>query len=1072
MRKLLVAFAAILFFTGPLLAQKTVSGRVTDDTGQPVPNVSVQVKGTNVGTTTREDGSFTINVPANGTELEFTSIGKATQSVNISSGTTFNVTLTTATANLDEVIVVAYGTQKRSTFTGSAAQVNAKQFENRPLTNALNALVGAAPGVQTTTPSGAPGSSPGIIMRGLGSYSLSSAPLYVVDGAIYDAGFSNLNPDDIETITALKDASTTALYGSRGANGVIMITTKKGRKGRQNIMFKVQAGNSKPAIPQYNTVGTDDYFPLAWESYRNGLHFGPTGAPLDSAGMIASGTLPRYTSGPNVGRQIFRTGNFQDIYQVLGFYNPYNVGNTEIVGLDGRLNPNASLLYGDDLDWLDQATRTGKRNEYSVVYNSGNDKSDFSGSFNYLKEGGWGLRSKLSRFSGRVNVNLTPTQWFKTGFNIAGNRSKFDYSSTGGIVNAFYFARYIAPIYPVHMHEPGNGGYVLDAQGQKVYDFGNEGGFSRPYNTGRHTIAEHLWNKENEVRDVISARAYADVIFTPWLKFTTNISTDITNVDGISYQNPLVGDGYPSGRLSRESSKVSSYTFNQLVNFNKKFGLHNIDALVGHENYGYESAGIDGMRIGQSFDDLYVYQNFGTINSLTSSISEARTEGFLSRVNYDFDGKYLVSGSLRRDGNSKFPKRIRWENFWSIGAAWRIDKESFFNITWIDQLKLRASYGYTGNANGLVSYPYQSGYDIGYDDDTRPGVIIGSLGSPELTWETQKPLDLGLDFSFFRGRISGTLGYFDRRSSGLIFDVPQPYQNGGTPSEPFRISQNIGGMSNKGVEVQVSGVIVRGREVNWTMTLNATSYKNKITKMPDVPRTITSSPFRREEGKSVYEFFTRNYYGVDPNTGQALYLGVNAWNPATSMEISNGKGGMDTVTIDHNNAKQDYVGKSALPDVYGSLMNTISYKGFELNMVLTYQLGGYVYDGVYATLMSTATAGGTYHTDIFKRWQKPGDVTNVPRLDNTRTAQYGAASTRWLTDATYLSINNISLAYNLPKEVISRIGASGVRVFVSAENVHFFTKRKGMNVNGSFGGTTGDTYDAARVLNAGISLNF
>lgn len=1072
MRKLLVTLAVFLFCSGILLAQKTVTGKVTDEAGQPVPNVSVQVKGTGVGTTTREDGTYTITVPVNGNELEFSSIGKAPQTITIGSGSTFNISLLPATANLDEVIVVAYGTQKKGTFTGSAAQVNAKQIENRPLTNALNALVGAAPGIQTTTPSGAPGSSPGIVLRGFGSYSLSSGPLYVVDGAVYDGGFSNINPDDIETITALKDASTTALYGSRGANGVIMITTKKAKKGRQSISFKVQTGQSKPAIPPYSTVSATEYYPLAWESYRNGLHYGSTGAPLDSASMIASGTLPRFTTGPNAGAQNFRGLAFDDIYTVLGKYNPFNVGNTEIVGLDGKLNPNASLLYGEDLDWLDQATRTGKRNEYSVVYSSGNDKSDLTGSFNYLKEGGWGLRSEMSRFSGRVQANITPTTWFKTGFNLAGNRSKFDYSATGGIVNPFYFARYIAPIYPVYLHEPGTGAYVLDPLGNRVFDFGNEAGYGRPYNSGRHSIAEHLWNKENQIRDVLSARAYADVSFTKWLKFTTNISFDVTNVDGLSYQNPTVGDGYPSGRLSRESSKSSSYTFNQLLNFNKKFGDHTVEALVGHENYGRENAGIDGMRIGQSFEDIYVYSNFGTINSLTSSVSEARTEGFLSRVNYDFGNRYFVSGSFRRDGNSKFPKDLRWDYFWSIGAAWRLDREAFFNVAWVDMLKLRASYGYAGNADALANYPYQAGYSVGWDDDTRPGVILGSLGSPNLTWETQNPLDLGLDFSFFKGRLSGEIGFFDRRSSGLIFDVPQPLQNGGTPSGGFTVSQNIGEIKNTGIEVLLTGNIIRTRDLNWNVTINATSYKNKITKMPDIPRTITSSPFKREEGKSIYEFYTRTYYGVDPATGQALYLGATSWDPTTTFEISNGKGGMDTVTIDHNNARQDYVGKRSIPDVYGSIMNSLSYKGFELNFVLTYQLGGYVYDGVYASLMSTATAGGTYHKDIMKRWQKPGDVTNVPRLDNTRSSQFGAASTRWLTSATFLSINNISLAYNLPKDVVSKIGSAGARVFISAENVHFFTKRKGMNVNGSFAGTTGDSYDAARVINAGISLTF
>lgn len=1072
MRKKLTMLTAFLCITGILLAQKTITGTVTDDKGTPLPNVSILVKDTRIGTTSKENGTYSFSMPATAKVLVFASIGMISKEIQIGNKSTINVSLAATTAELDEVIVLAYGNVKKSSFTGSAAQISAKEMEKRTLSNPLNALVGAAPGIQTTTASGSPGSSPGIVLRGFGSYSLGSGPLYVVDGAVYDGGFSNFNPDDIETMTILKDASTTALYGSRGANGVVVITTKKGKKGRQTLQFKAQLGVTDPAIPRYSTVNAYQYYPLVWESYRNGLVYGPTGAPLDSAGMIASGTLPRYTSGANAGNQNFRGGSFRDIYQVLGNYNPFNVGNREIVGIDGKLNPNAKLLYPDDLDWLDQATRQGTRQQYSVMYSSGSDRSDMTASFSYLKEGGWGLRSDMTRFTGRVNANVTPTKWFKSGFNLAGNRSTFNYSATGGIVNPFYFARYIAPIYPVHLRAPGTGALVLDALGQQQFDYGNEAGYGRPYNSGRHSIAEHLWNKDNDVRDVISARGYADVVFTPWLKFTTNITLDVTNTDGESYENPKVGDGYPSGRYSRTTSKVTSHTFNQLVNFNKRFGAHNVDAIVGHENYGYKSTGTSGMRIGENFADLYVYSNFGTINSLSSSISENRTEAFLSRVQYDYNDKYLVSGSLRRDGNSRFPDSIRWENFWSVGIGWRIDKEEFFKVPFVDLLKIRASYGYTGNSSGLASYPYQAGYSIGWDDDTRAGVILTSLGSPNLTWETQKPLDIGLDFSLFQQRLSGTIGYFYRKSSGLIFDVPQSLQNGGTPSGVYTIQQNIGSMDNKGIEVQITGAIIRSKDFNWNMTINATSYKNKMTKMPPTTPTLTSSPFKREAGHSIYDFYTRTFYGVDPADGQALYLGAITYSTTNSRLVDNGKGGKDTVTIDHNNARQTYVGKSAIPDVYGSIVNSFSYKNFDLSFVLTYQLGGYVYDGVYGSLMTTSTAGVTYHTDILKRWQKAGDITNVPRLDETRRDQFGAASTRWLTDASYLSINNVNLSYRLPASLISKIGASNVMVYVSAENLHFFTKRKGMNVNGSFAGTTSDSYDAARVLNLGLSVNF
>lgn len=1072
MRKILLLVAMLLLFASHVFSQtRTITGTVTDESGRGVPDASVMIKGTSTGTITNDVGAFTLGVPANRNVLIVSGIGLGEKEVTVGNQTNLSVVLKQVNTAMDEVIVTAYGgAVRRDNFVGSAAQVTATQIQNRPLSNPLNALVGAAPGIQTTMASGAPGSSPGIIMRGIGSFTLSSEPLYVVDGAVYDAGFSNINPQDIESITALKDASTTALYGSRASNGVVMITTKKGSRGRQTLSFRAQTGVITQAIGPYSTVNAQQYYPLAWEAYRNGLQFGPTNAPKDSASLIASGLLPRYTTGANTGRQIFRTGSFQDIYQVLGNYNPFNVGNTAIVGPDGILNPSASLIYGDDLDWIDQGTRRGTRNEYGISYTAGAEKSDLGASVSYLKEKGWGLRSDLERFTGRINVNTNPTKWFKTGFNLSANRSKFNNASTGGIVNLFYFGRYIAPIYPVSRHVPGTGELALDALGQPQFDFGNDGGYARPYNSGRHAIAEHLWNKNNSLRDVISARAYGEVIFTSWLKFVTNISTDITNVNYERYENPRVGDGFPSGRYSRETERFGSYTFNQLINFNNKYGLHNIDAMVGHENYQYGGQGTNGMRIGQSFDNIYVYENFGTINSLTSSITENRMEAYLSRVNYDFDNKYLFSASFRRDGNSKFPAAIRWANFWSAGLGWRIERENFFQVPWVDLLKLRASYGETGNA-GTGNYPYQGGYTIGYDDDTRPGVILTSLGSPDLTWESAEMLDMGVDFSLFKNRLSGTIGYFIRNTSGLIFSVPQPLHNGGTTGGAYTITQNIGNMGNKGIEVQLTGAIVRNQDVNWSLTLNATSFKNKIKKMPALVPSITSFPFKREEGRSYYDFFTRTFYGVDPDDGQVLYLGAKTINSTVRLK-DNSSGGKDTLTIDHNNAVESYIGKSSIPDLFGSIVNNFSYRNFDLSFTFTYQLGGWVYDGVYAGLMSPGTNGTTYHTDILNRWQNPGDVSTVPRLDNLRTAQYGAGSTRFIISGTYLSLNNVSLGYKLPKTILNKINATNVRVYISGENVAMLTKRKGMNVNGNFSGTTGDTYDAARVLSAGINFNF
>ncbi|MFT3826787.1 MAG: TonB-dependent receptor [Chitinophagaceae bacterium] len=1053
MRKFMLLMSyCLLLLCGQAMAQtRTISGTVRDAKGTPVPNATVIVKGTNVGTSTKVDGTFSLSVPASAKTLVISSVGLEPQDVSIPKGNAVSVELREVNKNLDEVVVVAYGTVKKSEYTGSAAQISAKDIENRPISNVSNALVGSAPGIQTTTASGAPGSSAGVRLRGFTSYSSGSSPLYVVDGVPYDGGLANINPDDVETISTLKDASTTALYGSRGANGVIMITTKKGKKNKNNVSFKAVKGYTDPAYPQYDRVNVYEYYPLMWESYRNSL---------------------AYTNGQNLATASQTATN--GIKALLG-YNPYKgIADNAIVGTDGTLNPNAKeLLWGNDLDWIDAGTRRGKRDEYGLSYSGGNDKSDYFGSFSYTKEQGWANRSDMRRFAGRVSVNTQPLSWFRTGFNLSGSMVDFNNAATSGIVNPFYFARYIGPIYPVFAHNPTTGDYLLDGTGQKMYDYGSLTQYglpSRPYNTGRHTIAENLWNRDMTKRNIISARTFGELIFTSYLRFTTNISVDITDAKDQTYDNPLIGDGAPSGRASMASSKTTSYTLNQLLNFAKKFGDHNVTALVGHENYDYTSSSMSGMRQGQIVEGVFELPNFTTINSLSSGTTQARIESYLSKVGYDYQSKYFVTGSFRRDGNSKFARKVRWDNFWSIGGAWRIDKESFFKAPWVDMLKLRGSYGKVGN-DQVGSYPYQDLYTIGRNNAAEPGMTQATLGNDSLTWETAKSLDLGVDFSFFQGRLTGSVEYFHRTTDGMIFGVPVPLQNGGTNGGAFSVTKNIGSLYNKGIEAQVSGDIVRGKDFTWNMTINFTTFKNRMTKMPDATPEIQSGNQKLKVGVSIYDFYMRHYYGVDPTDGAALYA-YNVWSAANCRVIDNGKGGKDTVTVDINNAKYDYLNKSAIPDFYGSIGNRFSYKGIDLSFLITYQVGGYVYDGAYGSLMNSGTYGNALHKDVLNRWQKPGDVTNVPRMDNAKTGIFGAASDRWLTRASYLSINNISLGYNLPRKLLSPFKAQNARVYISAENVHFFTARKGMNVNGNFSGSTGDTYDAARVISAGINLNF
>lgn len=664
------------------MAQRTVTGQVTDEKGTPLSRVSVQAKGTSAGTITKDDGTFSFVIPASAKTLVFSSVDMATQEVNITSSGNYSIRLAPANKSLDEVIVVAYGTVKKSDFTGSANQVTNEDFKNRPIVNPLNAIVATGPGVATTAANGAPGSSPGIRIRGFGSISAGSGPLYVVDGVAYDGGVANLNTEDIETITTLKDAATTALWGSRAANGVIMITTKKGKKNKNNISFKVMQGFSQRGLDEYERVDAFQYYPLMWEALRNSLQY--------TSGQTAAVAAQNATNG---------------IKTQLG-YNPFNVANTDIVRTDGSLNPAATLLWADDLDWTKDLVRLGSRQDYAVTYSGGNDKSDYFSSFGFTNERGFILRSDWKRFTGRINVNTQPLSWFKTGINISAainNSNQASDGSSTGYVNPFFFTRSIGPIYPVYAHNQTTGDYLLNALGQRFYDYGNFSALGIPNrpggaSPGRHVIEETKLNQSLFKRNTISGRSYASVIFRPWLKFTTNISIDITDYNGSSYENTKVGDGAPAGRASKTNTKTTSYTFNQILELNKKVKSHNFGFTAGHENYDWTYDYFYGFKQGQVLEGNVEFENFSTINRLTSQVDKRRIESYFSRVNYDFGGKYFVSANIRWDGNSRFSPDVRWENFWGVGLAWRIDKENFMSgLSWVNALKLRSSYGQLGN---------------------------------------------------------------------------------------------------------------------------------------------------------------------------------------------------------------------------------------------------------------------------------------------------------------------------------------------------------------------------------------
>ncbi|WP_316766758.1 TonB-dependent receptor [Pedobacter frigiditerrae] len=1052
-QKLLKLFVLSLLTISTAFAQsKKITGKVLGaEDGLPIPGVSVKIKGTNTAVQTENNGTYSITVPSSETVLVYSYLSYVTIEKSVGNQTTINVSLESDSKVLNEVLVVGYGTTTKGAFTGSASNVKAADLQNRTVTNLNNALAGAAPGIQVNAGTGQPGAGPSIRVRGFGSISASNDPLYVVDGVQYSGNISNINVDDIENISLLKDAASSALYGSSAANGVIIITTKKGKSGGDKLSVKAMQGFTSRGIPEYETVSAYEYYPLAWQAYRNSLVYPATGVavPLATANTTA-------TNG---------------IKSLLG-NNPFNVADNAIVGTDGMLNPAAVLKY-NDLDWADEITRVGKRGDYGLNYSGGTQKSDYYVSLGYVNEKGYVIRSDFQRFSGRMNVNSKPLSWFKTGLNISANITKSkqaDADGSGSIVNPFNFSRYIGPIYPVYAHNPTTGALITDANGGKIYDTGNLlssfGIPNRPSGAyaGRHILQETLLNNTLIKRNVIGARTYGEITFLKDFKFTTNVGVDISNYFFNDYQNKIVGDGAPSGRARNTSTTTTSYTIEQLLNYNKTIDKHNFSVLLGHNNYDYGYKYLTGARNTQILDGNDELINFATTTDLSSYTDDYRKEAVFARLNYDYAGKYFLSGSFRRDGSSKWAPGKQWGNFYSAGAAWIASSEDFLkNISWLNYLKLRGSYGELGNDGISGLYKYQAFYNLDNNNAGEPGIYLSSLATPDLTWEKNTQADIAVEFAMFKNRLHGSVEVFDRRSKDLLFNVPLPLSIGITS-----ISKNIGTMWNKGVEIQLGGDILKSDNFKWDANINWSLTRNKITKMPAETPTIISGTKQLAVGHSIYDYWLRQWAGVDPTDGAALYE-INPASPglAADTRTINGK----SLTVNPNNALFAYTG-SAIPKFYGSITNTFTYKKISLSVLLNYQVGGKFYDATYQSLMSYSAYGGALHVDALNSWKAVGDAASIPRLDVGRSTFYNATSSRFLIDASYLNMRSATLSYELPTSLTNAVKLSNARVYVSGENLFTLSKRKGLDPSESFTGVNSNSYTPSRFVSLGLNVTF
>ena len=1061
-KRIKMLFACLFLFVGMAMAQTKVSGTVLSyEDNEPVVGAAVRVVGTNTGAVTDINGKFTITCPAGKNTLSISYVGM--ESIEVSARANMRILLKNDAQNLDEIVVVAYGTAKKQSITGAVSSIDAKEIDKRIATSVTGALEGAAPGVQVNNTYGEPGAEPTIRIRGIGSINGSNTPLYVVDGVIYSGNISDLNSNDIQSISVLKDAASSALYGNRAAAGVVIITTKAGRStSNSSISLKVNHGFYGRGLKEYDRLGVKDWMETSWDAMKHYAMTGSLGLGEAEAAQYATEHLAT------------------DVIQ----NNIFNADPTQLFDANGNLTASVKPGY-TDLDWEDNVERTGNRQEYNLDGNYTSDKVSVYSSIGYLKENGYIVGSDFERYTGRVNTTFTPNKWITSGLNVNASISKrhFNDNANGSYyANPFYVARYMAPVYPYYMHND-DGSILYDEFNQPVYDT------TSPYLDNRNITYEIRKDKDESRRNVIDATAFATINLPYDFSLTVKGNMSRRTNNRTRYNNPEIGDGATNnGRLSAYNYEYNNYTMQELLNWGHDYGLHHVDVLLGHENFHYESKVNYGMNTNMAVDDLFVMSNFLTNSYFAGYDNEYATESYLSRVRYNFDQKYFFDASWRRDGSSRFHKDNRWGNFFSLGASWNAKKENFLkDVKWIDQSRLRVSYGEVGNDAGVSYYAYQALYYIDKNGG-NPALMKQSLAANEIKWETTQTFDIALEGRLF-DRLNYSIGYFDKRSKDLLFAVRLPLSAGSYPYNEddynMTIYKNIGTISNRGWEIAFDYDIFKGKKFSWNVGIDATFLSNKIIKLPD-GNNILSGLHNYTEGRSLYDFYTYHFVGVDQMTGNSLYtLDPEKEEAAAAagelVEINGVKYTNDTAY-----GLRDFH-DTALPTVYGSFHTNLSWNGLSASFLFTYSLGGKTYDGSYQSLMSTnaMSSGSAIHKDALKAWNGVPegmtetsanriDPNGIPAMNYDRSSKNNATSDRWLTNASYLVCKNISLSYSLPKSILNawNVGINGITLNAGVENLFTITARKGMNPQYSFLGGSDDTYVTSRVFNFGMTLNF
>lgn len=1039
-----------------MMAQKTVTGSVISaEDGEPIIGATVVVTGTTTGTVTDVDGNFSIKAPESAKTLSVSYVGMETQEVTIT-GKKLKVILSANNEVLDEVMVVAFGTSSKKAFTGSASVIKAEGIVKTQTSNVTSSLAGQVAGVQGLNTTGQPGEMATIRIRGIGSMNASNAPLYVIDGtpASSDA-ITTLSNQDIESVTVLKDASSAALYGARGANGVILITTKRGNTQDAKISVDAKWGTNRRAVPSYDVM-TDPA--MYYETFYKALNtFGGDAYANKYLLDAANGGLG---------------------------YQSYTIPEGErLVGSNGKLNPKATLGYIDPKtgylikpdNWYDELfDNNNLRQEYSVNLSGSTDKMTYYTSATYLDDSGIISNSGFKRVTARTNVDYQAKKWLKISTNLSYSHADQKYPGESEYGNAssgniFYVANNMAPIYPLYVRN-ADGSIAHDSNGYTMYDYGDGKVFScqRAFMSQSNPASAIELDKEVYKKDIFTGKWAVVADLYDGLKATANVGTHYAGIRYQSSTNPFYGQYASAGGIaSVEGDRIVTVDQQYLLTYNKSLNDHTIDALVGYENYKYTSSYVYGSKMMIYNPDIPEVSNGILSPNTASATTNYFVQGVLGQVKYNYANRYFVSASYRADASSRFAKDNRWGNFWSVGAAWDLKSESFMkDFSFIDMMKVKFSYGTQGNDALLTKdghanyYPYTDQFSVS-ENNGAFAITMSEKGNPDITWETSKNLNAGIDFSLFNNRLNGTIEGWARTTEDMLYFKPVPASLGYS-----FLPVNIGSVRNAGIDFELNGDVYRSKDIKWNVYVNGSSYKNKILELsPELNGEWVEGTYIYKEGHSMYNRYLRSYAGVDPQTG------VSLWYTDTDKD-GNDVGHKGATTDKFASAKQYEYG-DVLPKISGGFGTSVDAYGFDFSIGFNYQLGGEIFDSGYSSLMhggSSSDQGHNWHMDILKAWTPENPDTNVPVLNTDYYAN--GTSDRFMTSSNYLTLQNITFGYSLPKQLLRKIDMEKVRVYFVADNIALISARKGLDPRLGFGASNTQGYSPIKSISGGISLTF